>query len=117
MNNVQEYLVSSSEPLRDALARLQSISRGDHVIVNIGTTVGHDTAIENYCSIAPIVAVSGNVHLCEGVEVGTGRSHRQGIRIERGSMVAMGSVLSKDVVEADLVMGAPARGARSLDRF
>jgi acetyltransferase-like isoleucine patch superfamily enzyme len=93
------------------------ISIGDHVIVNIGCTVGHDTVIEHFCNIAPIVAVSGNVLLCEGAEVGTGSSLRQGIRIGRGAMVGMGSVVTKEVADADLVMGVPARVVRPLEPF
>jgi sugar O-acyltransferase (sialic acid O-acetyltransferase NeuD family) len=89
----------------------------EHVIVNIGSTVGHDTVIENFVTIAPIVAISGNVHLQAGAEVGTGSSLKQGIRIGRGATVGMGSVVTKDVDDADLVMGAPARSARRLEPF
>lgn len=89
----------------------------EHVIVNIGSTVGHDTVIEDFVTIAPIVAVSGNVHLQAGAEIGTGSSLKQGVRIGRGAMVGMGSVVTKDVEDADLVMGAPARSARRLDTF
>lgn len=89
----------------------------EHVIVNIGSTVGHDTVIEDFVTIAPIVAVSGNVHLQAGAEVGTGSSLKQGVRIGRGAMVGMGSVVTKDVDDADLVMGAPARSARRLEPF
>ena len=88
-----------------------------HVIVNIGSTVGHDTVIEDYVTIAPIVAVSGNVRLQAGAEVGTGSSLKQGVCIGRGAMVGMGSVVTKDVIDADLVMGAPARSTRRLEPF
>ena len=90
---------------------------GQHVIVNIGCTIGHDTVIEDFCTVAPIVAISGNVHLQAGSEVGTGSSLRQGVRVGRGAMVGMGSVVISDVVDADLVLGSPARSVRQLDAF
>ena len=93
------------------------ITIGEHAIVNIGCTIGHDTVIEDFCTVAPIVAVSGNVHLQAGCEVGTGSSLRQGIRVGRGAMVGMGSVVTRDVADADLVLGSPARSARQLDAF
>lgn len=90
---------------------------GRHVIVNIGCTVGHDTVMDDFCTVAPIVAVSGNVHLHEGAEIGTGSSLRQGVRVGRGAMVGMGSVVTRDVADADLVLGSPARSVRPLDAF
>lgn len=90
---------------------------GQHAIVNIGCTVGHDTVIEDFCTVAPIVAISGNVHLQTGSEIGTGSSLRQGVRVGRGAMVGMGSVVTRDVPDADLVLGSPARSVRQLDAF
>ena len=90
------------------------ITIGRHVIVNINSTVGHDTIMEDFCTVAPIVAVSGNVHLCFGSEVGTGASLRQGVTIGRGAMVGMGAVVTKDVEPRHLVVGSPARTVREL---
>jgi sugar O-acyltransferase (sialic acid O-acetyltransferase NeuD family) len=90
---------------------------GSHVILNIGATVAHDAVIEDYCTLAPRVVLSGNVHLEAGVELGTCSSLKQGIRVGRGAMVGMGSVVTRDVAEADLVLGNPARSVRKLDTF
>jgi sugar O-acyltransferase (sialic acid O-acetyltransferase NeuD family) len=90
---------------------------GEHAIVNINCTVGHDTVIEDFCTVAPIVAISGNVHLQTGSEIGTGSSLRQGVRVGRGAMVGMGSVVTRDVADNDLVLGSPARAVRQLDAF
>src|SRR5690606_19239748 len=47
-------------------------SIGSHTIVNIKCTIAHDDVIGNYVTIAPLAAISGNVTLEDGVEVGTG---------------------------------------------
>lgn len=90
---------------------------GRHVILNLATTVGHDTTIEDYVTVAPITAISGGVHLEAGSEVGTGAKLRNGIRVGRGAMVGMGAVVTKDVAPRDLVVGMPAKPARQLDEF
>ena len=93
------------------------IRLGRHNIVNINSTLGHDCVFGDYCTVAPIVAVSGNVTLEDGVEVGTGASLRQGIRLGKGSMVGMGAVVTKDVEENGLVVGNPAKLMKILDPF
>jgi acetyltransferase-like isoleucine patch superfamily enzyme len=76
-----------------------------------------DTAIGECCPIAPAVAVSGNVRLEPGTEVGTGACLRNGITLGRGSMAGMGSVVVRDVAARDLVVGNPARSIRQLEAF
>ena len=90
------------------------ISIGAHVIVNLNCTIGHDVVIDDYATIAPMVAVSGNVHLCERVEVGTGSSIRQGLMLESGSMLGMGSVLTKNIKENVVFFGNPAKAFKTI---
>jgi sugar O-acyltransferase (sialic acid O-acetyltransferase NeuD family) len=85
------------------------IQINDHVIININSTIGHDTIIQNFVTISPLVAISGNVHLHELVEVGTGASVRQGLKLMPGSMLGMGGVAIKNISENDLFLGNPAR--------
>lgn len=49
-----------------------NISIGDHVIMNLCCTVGHDTNIADYSSFMPTVNVSGEVNIKQAVFVGTG---------------------------------------------
>lgn len=76
-----------------------------------------DTSVGDFCTIAPMVAVSGNVHLGPGTEVGTGACLRDGITLGRGSMAGMGAVVVRDVAARDLVVGNPARVVRQLEEF
>jgi sugar O-acyltransferase (sialic acid O-acetyltransferase NeuD family) len=87
---------------------------GRHTILNLGVTVGHDCVFGDYCTVAPVVPVSGNVTLGDGVEIGTGASIRQGIHMGAGSMAGMGAVVVKDVAANQLVVGSPARPLKDL---
>lgn len=93
-----------------------NIRLGRHTIVNLNSTIGHETTLEDFCTLAPLAAVSGGVYLEEGVEVGTGACIRQGIRMARGSVLGMGGVLTKDVPENAVFAGNPAKPLKMLDR-
>ena len=90
---------------------------GEHLVLNLGATVGHDCAIGDFVTIAPQAAISGNVTLEDGVEIGTGALIRQGVRIGRGAMVGMGAVVLSDVPANTCVVGNPARVLRQLPPF
>lgn len=87
---------------------------GQHVVVNLSCTIGHDTVIDDFVTIAPMVAVSGNVRLSMLVEVGTGSCIRQGLTLESGSMLGMGSVLTKNIKENLVFFGNPAKAFKTI---
>jgi len=93
------------------------IDIGDHVIINLNVTLGHDDKIFDYVTVAPMVALSGNVTLKEGVEVGTGAAIRQGVNMAKGSMLGMGGVLTKDTDSDTIYVGAPAKPLKQLPEF
>ncbi len=93
------------------------ISVGQHVILNLSTTVAHDCVLEDFSTVAPQVALLGGVHLCAGAEIGTGACLRQSVRIGRGAMIGMGAVVTQDVADGALVVGSPARTLRQLEAF
>lgn len=93
------------------------ICLGRHTIVNLVTTIGHDVTAGDFCTTAPHVAISGNVTLGDGVEVGTGALVIQGRSLGTGCFIGAGAVVSKDVAENVLAVGAPARQVKSLEPF
>lgn len=90
---------------------------GRHVIINICSTVAHDNVLGDFVTVAPMVAISGNVTLENGVEIGTAAALRQGVHVAEGAMVGMGSVLTKDVPANTIFLGNPAREFKSLPPF
>jgi len=93
------------------------IDIGDHVIINLNVTLGHDDKLFDYVTVAPMVALSGNVTLREGVEVGTGAAIRQGVSMAKGSMLGMGGVLTKDTDSDTIYIGSPAKPLKQLPEF
>lgn len=85
------------------------IEIGDHVILNLGCTVGHDAILHDYVTVAPSVNVSGNVEVGEGCDLGTGAAVIQGKRIGEWTVVGAGAVVVKDLPANVTAVGAPAR--------
>jgi sugar O-acyltransferase (sialic acid O-acetyltransferase NeuD family) len=89
---------------------------GDHVIVNLGCTVGHDAVIEGFATLAPGVNVSGGVRVGEGADVGTGAALIPGVDVGAWSVVGAGSVVVRDVPGGATVVGSPARVVKQRSR-
>ncbi len=87
---------------------------GAHVIINLNCTVGHETRIDDFVTIAPMVAISGNVFIGACAEIGTGAAIRQGLTVNAGAMIGMGSVLTKNVAENTVVFGSPAKPIKTI---
>lgn len=86
-----------------------NIKVGEHVILNLNCTVGHDTIIENYVTVAPGANISGNCLIKEGVDFGTAASIIQGRTIDRWSIIGAGSVVVKDVLANSTSVGNPSK--------
>lgn len=90
------------------------IEIGTHCIFNLNITVGHESTIANFVTVAPMVAISGNVQLKDYTEVGTGAAIRQGITLEKGAMLGMGGILTKNIPENTIFLGNPAKEFKNL---
>lgn len=77
-------------------------------MVNLGCTIGHDSSIGEFVEVCPNVSISGHCIIGELVFIGTGATILPNINIGKNSIVAAGSVVTKDVPENVLVAGAPA---------
>ncbi len=89
-----------------------NIKVGSHVILNINSTVGHDTIIEDYCSIMPTVKINGNNHLYKGVYVGTGASFIHQVSVGMWTTIGAGAVVTKDIPPNVVAVGVPAKVIR-----
>ena len=81
----------------------------DHVHINLNCTVGHDVTIGKYCTISPIVAISGRVRFGEGVFIGTGASFIHELSVGNWSTIGAGSVVIEDIPENVVAVGVPAK--------
>lgn len=80
-----------------------------HVIIGVGTTVGHDTVIDDFVSIYPGAHISGNVSVKRGAEIGTGACIIQGIAIGEQSVIGMCASVIGEVEDCCTVVGNPAK--------
>ena len=90
------------------------VNLGGHNILNLNVTVGHECSFGDFVTVAPMVAVSGNVVLRDKVEIGTGAVIRQGLTLSSGSMLGMGGVLTKNIPENTIFAGNPARKLKEI---
>ena len=86
-----------------------NIKIGNHAIVNLDCTIGHDTEIEDFVTIYQSVNVSGNCRIGQCTELGTGMQIIQGKRISENCIVGAGSVVVKDLLESGTYVGCPAK--------
>jgi sugar O-acyltransferase (sialic acid O-acetyltransferase NeuD family) len=86
-----------------------NIRIGDHVHINLNSTIGHDAIIGSYCTINPTVKINGNNYLGEGVYVGTGATFIQGVPIGSWSTIGAGAIVIEDIPEKVVAVGVPAK--------
>ena len=82
---------------------------GNHVIVNLDCTIGHDAVLEDFVTLYPSVNVSGQCHIGEAVELGTGMQIIQGRGVCKDTIVGAGAVVVKDITESGTYVGVPAK--------
>ena len=92
-----------------------NITVGNFVSMNRLVALGHDCALGDYTSIAPLASISGNITANQGVDIGTSAAIRQGILLGNGCGIGMGSVVIKDVPANTLVVGNPAKQIREIE--
>lgn len=85
---------------------------GDLVFCLSGCVINHDDVIEDYCVLASQVSLAGIVHVEADCYLGQACTIRQELRIGRGSLIGMGSVVVKDAPANSVMAGNPARKLR-----
>jgi sugar O-acyltransferase (sialic acid O-acetyltransferase NeuD family) len=90
------------------------IKIGKGVLINLNCTIGHDSIIGAFSELSPGVHISGHCFIEDFVTIGTGAVIIPGIRIGAGSIVAAGSVVTKNVDTKMMVAGIPAEVKKHL---
>lgn len=85
---------------------------GRNVAVNTMAIVGHDVHVAEDAVISSMVNLGGAVKVGQRAYVGMGSIVREKLTIGADSIVSMGSVVHRDVPEAVIAMGDPARVIR-----
>jgi len=85
------------------------VSIGDHCLVLGNSVVAHDSVIADYCCIGYQVNISGHVRVGRNCYIGSGANIRDHVNIGAKSLVGLGANVIKDVGNAVVVAGNPAK--------
>lgn len=86
-----------------------NVTIGNHVYINLDSTVAHDDILEDYVNISPGVHLSGNVTLREGCQIYTGVKILPGRTVGRWAEIGAGAVVTKDIPDYAVAVGVPAK--------
>lgn len=86
-----------------------NVKIGEHVIVNLDCTIGHDAVIDSFTTLYPSVNVSGSTTIGHCCELGTGVQIIQGITVEDNSIIGAGAVVVNNIPGNHTIVGCPAK--------
>lgn len=92
-----------------------NIKIGQHVIINLHCTVGHDAILHDYVTIYPNVNISGTTKIGMNSELGTGSQVIQGVTIGEHSMIGAGAVVIRDIPHNCTAVGCPAKPIKTFE--
>jgi sugar O-acyltransferase (sialic acid O-acetyltransferase NeuD family) len=86
-----------------------NVKIGNHVHLNLQTTIGHDSVLGDFVTTAPSVNISGNVTVGKGVYLGTKSCIREKISICDNVILGMNAGVVSDIQESGVYVGTPAK--------
>ena len=95
--------------LQDGVRVSAEAELGENTFVNHRTMIGHNTRIGKHCQISANVMIAGVVDIGDTVFAGVSSCIRDRTKVGDHTILAMGSVVLKDVRPGKIVMGNPAR--------
>ncbi len=82
---------------------------GRFVLINAGSILGHDSVVDDFCSLMCHVDLSGGAHVETGCYLGTKSTVIQQVRIGAHSTLGAGAVAVRDIPARSTAVGVPAR--------
>jgi sugar O-acyltransferase (sialic acid O-acetyltransferase NeuD family) len=87
---------------------------GDFVILNLNSTISHDTILGDFVTVCPHACVLGNVEVKSGAWIGAGAVVNQGnvknkTTIGKNTTIGSGAVVVEDCKPNSVYIGVPAR--------
>jgi len=89
---------------------------GNHISINPGCGIGHDTIIKDYSTIYWNVILSGNVCINEGCELGSKADVLPKMTVGKWSIIGAGAVVTCDIPDNCTAVGVPAKEIKITER-
>lgn len=77
---------------------------GNNVMLWSGNHIGHGARIRDHVYISSHAVISGHVEIGERCFIGVNASIRDFVKIEKGSFIGMGSIVTKNVSEGSVIL-------------
>jgi len=87
-----------------------------HVTINIDVTVGHDSILHEFATIAPGVHLSGYVTIGRGTDVGTGAVVIQGLKVGDECIIGANAAVIRDIPDCSVAVGVPAKVIKTIEK-
>jgi sugar O-acyltransferase (sialic acid O-acetyltransferase NeuD family) len=84
------------------------VSLGDFSVINLNTTIGHNSNLGTFNSLMPGVNIAGDVQLADRVYVGSGANILNGRTVGAQTKIGSGAVVTKDLPANCTAVGVPA---------
>jgi len=101
--------VGAGTIIRKGVSTSVDLHVGEHVILNMGCTLGHDVTIAPFSTLHPGVHVSGRARIGTGATMGTGAVVLPGKTVGPNATVGAGAVVTEDLPSGCTAIGAPAQ--------
>ncbi len=85
---------------------------GKHCIINSGAIVEHDNALADYVHVSPNATLAGTVCVGASTHIGVGACVKNNVTITEHVVIGAGAAVVKDITEAGVYVGVPARRIR-----
>lgn len=85
---------------------------GRHCVINTGAIVEHDNYLADYVHVSPSATLAGTVIIGRGTHIGVGACVKNNTNITENVVVGAGAAVVKNITEAGVYVGIPARRMR-----
>lgn len=92
-----------------------NVDVGEHCIINVNCSFGHDTKVEDYVSIMSHTAIAGDVLVGSGCYFGLHCTVINKISLGEWSKYGAGTVVVRDMPPKIVAVGSPAKIIRSIE--